>query len=34
MANAFVKDHRKVTKPGDVVRVKVLAVDQTAVGSL
>jgi len=29
MANAFVKDPRKVTKPGDVVRVKVLAVDQT-----
>jgi uncharacterized protein len=27
MANAFVKDPRKVAKPGDVVRVKVLEVD-------
>src|SRR3989440_8437552 len=27
MANAFVKDPRKIAKPGDVVRVKVLEVD-------
>ena len=27
MANAYVKDPRKVAKPGDVVRVKVLEVD-------
>jgi len=27
MANAFVRDPRKVAKPGDVVRVKVLEVD-------
>ena len=27
MANAYVKDPRKVAKPGDVVRVKVLQVD-------
>jgi protein Tex len=27
MANAYVKDPRKVAKPGDVVRVKVLDVD-------
>jgi transcriptional accessory protein Tex/SPT6 len=27
MANAYVKDPRKVTKPGDVVRVKVLEID-------
>jgi protein Tex len=28
MANAFVKDPRRIAKPGDVVRVKVLEVDQ------
>ena len=27
MANAYVKDPRKIAKPGDVVRVKVLEVD-------
>src|SRR5207253_2295174 len=27
MANAFVKDPRKIAKPGDVVRVKVLEID-------
>jgi uncharacterized protein len=27
MANTYVKDPRKITKPGDVVRVKVLEVD-------
>ena len=27
MANTYVKDPRKVAKPGDVVRVKVLEVD-------
>jgi hypothetical protein len=27
MANAFVRDPRKVAKPGDVVRVEVLVVD-------
>jgi uncharacterized protein len=27
MANAYVKDPRKIAKPGDVVRVKVLEID-------
>ncbi len=28
MANAYVKDPRKIAKPGDVVRVKVLEIDR------
>ena len=34
MANAYVKDPRKIAKPGDVVRVKVLEVPHTFMNAI